>query len=493
MLSLAAAMGTSDDASSTMLTTLPVGISRSFLAHRRLAPMRVVPDGVVEVLAAPGALLDDLHILTEALGGEIQVVPASAAIVATQLERLTSPTIAGAPAPPPVRPAAEEDAGPVAHYVNAMLETALTARVTDLHLEPSRDGPTLRGRVDGVLVALAPPPERLFEGVLSRLKLLAGCDIAERRRPQDGRFTYTSATPHCDVRVAVIPTLYGESVVLRLLQSDSIAVSLPNLGLLPAQLARLDGISKQSYGMFVVTGPTGSGKSTTCHAALAGRNRLTEKVITIEDPIERTLDGLSQVQVHNEAGTSFAAALRALLRHDPDVIFIGELRDSETASIAVQAALTGHMVFCTLHTTDALGVLPRLLDLHVPVSLASRTLTCIVAQRLVRRICAACRIDEAPSPVERAWLTANGLSRTTVARGTGCSLCLNTGYHGRLGIFEILEPTEELRECWAAGGSNAATRRLAGLAGWLPFSADAAAKVDAELTTVAEVLRAINH
>src|SRR5256886_16129014 len=280
---------------------------------------------------------------------------------------------------------------PVVRYVNLLIREAYDAGASDIHLESTRDGLQARFRIDGVLLPGIDPPAHSDRAVVSRGKLLAELDIAERRRPQDGRIRVRLKDRELDVRVSAVPTVFGESVVLRLLDHGGGEIALEALGVPAALLATMQRLAQQPHGMILVTGPTGSGKTTTLYAALGLRAASREKIITIEDPVEYSLEGVAQVPVHSETGVTFASMLRSILRQDPDVIFVGEMRDTETAELAVQAALTGHVVFSTLHTNDALGAIPRLLDLGIPPYLVTTTLEAVLAQRLVRTICEACR------------------------------------------------------------------------------------------------------
>jgi general secretion pathway protein E len=329
--------------------------------------------------------------------------------------------------------------------------------------------------------------------VVSRVKLLAELDIAERRQPQDGRIRVRLEERELDLRVSTVPTLYGESVVLRLLDRGGRPVALEELGMSPTTLERFQQLALRPHGILLATGPTGSGKTTTLYAALALRGRTAEKIITVEDPVEYHLEDVTQVPVNRKVGMTFAAALRSLLRQDPDVLMVGEMRDGETAEIAVQAAMTGHLVFSTLHTNDALGAIPRLADLKVEAYLVAGALEGVLAQRLVRKVCPDCREKYTPDPQAVALLANRPVGKLTLVRGKGCPTCRGTGYRGRIGIFELFAMTEEIKHEVAKAAPVARLRELAQLNGMTTLKEDGWAKVQAGLTTVEEVLRVTEH
>src|SRR5205823_5746964 len=324
---------------------------------------------------------------------------------------------------------------------------------------------------------------------ISRVKLLAELDIAERRAPQDGRIRVRLEERELDLRVSTVPTLYGESVVLRLLDRGGRPVGLDELGMGPDALETFRRLAERPHGILLATGPTGSGKTTTLYAALGLRQRSAEKIITVEDPVEYHLEGVTQVPVNAKAGMTFAGALRSILRQDPDVLMVGEMRDGETAAIAVQAALTGHLVFSTLHTNDAASALTRLVDLKVEPYLIAATLEGVLAQRLVRKICPECRARYAPDPGAVALLAQQPVGRVRLERGRGCPACRETGYRGRTGIFELLVVTEDVQRALAKAPPAGAVRELARAQGMRTLRQDGWAKVQAGVTTVEEVLR----
>jgi len=378
---------------------------------------------------------------------------------------------------------------PVIRFVNLLIREAHDARASDIHLESARDGLRARFRIDGVLTEIPSPPKALQAAVVSRVKLLADLDIAERRSPQDGRIRVRLEERELDLRVSTVPTLYGESVVLRLLDRGGRPVAMEELGMSPEVHRLFQELAGQPHGILLATGPTGSGKTTTLYAGLGLRQRSAEKIITVEDPVEYHLEGVTQVPVNVKAGMTFASALRSLLRQDPDVLMVGEMRDSETAGIAVQAAMTGHLVFSTLHTNDAVSAVTRLTDLRVEPYMIAATLEGILAQRLVRRICPECRTRYTPDPQAVALLAEQPVGKMTLERGKGCLVCRETGYRGRIGLFELLVVTDDIEHAIARGASVAELRELAQAVGMITLRQDGWAKVQAGMTTVEEVLR----
>ena len=378
---------------------------------------------------------------------------------------------------------------PVIRFVNLLIREAHDARASDIHLEATRDGLRVRLRIDGVLTELPSPPRALQAAVVSRIKLLAELDIAERRAPQDGRIRVRLEQRELDLRISTVPTLFGESVVLRLLDRGGQSVSLDDLGMAPDTLEAFRRVAVKAHGIVLATGPTGSGKTTTLYASLGLRDPAAEKIVTVEDPVEYHLGGVTQVPVHTKAGVTFAAALRSILRQDPDVLMVGEMRDSETAGIAVQAAMTGHLVFSTLHTNDAVSAIARLTDLKVEPYMVAATVEAVLAQRLVRRICPDCRERYQPDPSVVALLAQQPVGETTLERGAGCGACRQTGYRGRTGIFELLMVTDEVKQGLARSADLSALRSLAREQGMVSLRADGWRKVQAGITTVEEVLR----
>jgi type II secretory ATPase GspE/PulE/Tfp pilus assembly ATPase PilB-like protein len=347
----------------------------------------------------------------------------------------------------------------------------------------------VRLRVDGVLTDAPTPSTGMQAAVVSRVKLLADLDIAERRLPQDGRIRVRLEERELDLRVATMPTLYGESVVLRLLDRGGRPVGLDELGMPPEMLARFRALARRPHGILLATGPTGSGKTTTLYAGLGLRDPFAEKLITVEDPVEYNLEGVTQIPVHRKAGVTFGSALRNILRQDPDVLMVGEMRDAETAEIATQSAMTGHLVFSTLHTNDAISAIPRLVDLKLAPYLVTATLEAVLAQRLVRKVCSECRQPYFPDPQVVALLSQQPVGSVSLMRGTGCAACRQTGYHGRTGIFELLVVTDDIKEAITKGESLARLREVAKREGMRTLRDDGWAKARAGITTVEEVLR----
>ena len=381
---------------------------------------------------------------------------------------------------------------PVIRLVNQMLVRALESRASDVHIEPFENQLKVRYRIDGILHEVDSPPRQLKAAVISRLKILAQLNIAERRLPQDGRIKTRLAGKDIDLRIATVPTLYGESVVIRLLERGQIFTELDTLGFPAEPLARFYEMILKPHGMILVTGPTGSGKTTTLYGALQKINDPAKKIITIEDPVEYQLGGVNQIHVKPQIGLTFANGLRSIVRQDPDVIMVGEIRDAETAEIAVQAALTGHLVFSTLHTNDAAGAISRLLEMNVQDYLLSSSLLGVLAQRLVRRLCPGCRKEVPFAGVEGLTEDAavrNGEALRTVWEAVGCNACSGTGYLGRVGIFELLPVTSEICKVIVQRADAGAIRALAAQQGMRLLREDGWDKVRQGVTTLAEVLR----
>ena len=379
----------------------------------------------------------------------------------------------------------------IIRFVNQVLAEAIERRATDVHFEPFEDALRVRYRVDGVLQEANIPGEiRKFQlAIVSRLKILSRLDIAEKRLPQDGRIKLKVAGREVDVRVSVIPMLHGEAVVLRLLDRGATLLGLEYLGMSERDEKVFDKILNLPHGIILVTGPTGSGKTTTLYAGLSRINDIERKIITIEDPIEYHLHGINQIQVSTKAGLTFARGLRSILRHDPDVVLIGEIRDRETAEIAVQASLTGHLVFSTLHTNDAPGAITRLVDMGIEPYLVSSSLEMVVAQRLVRLICKECKETYAPDGVDLRHEFGDNAPKK-LYRGKGCRNCLGTGYRGRLGIFEMMPVTEELRGMILERVSAGQLRQTAARQGMRSLREDGWRLIGTGRTTIEEVLRA---
>jgi general secretion pathway protein E len=471
------------------------GISRDYLLWHRLCPLGRGEDGKLRVAIAPGVNRDGLTELASVYDVAIEEIK----LDQHELEELIDQATLASAQSIELTSASDEDLQadardlanqpPVIRYVNMLVRDAYEMGASDVHLEAGRTGIAARFRLDGVLTPAQEPPTALQQAIISRIKLLAELDIAERRRPQDGRIRVRLESRELDLRVSTVPTMHGESVVLRLLDRGGRPVDLDELGMGEEILRTTKAIARRPHGMLLVTGPTGSGKTTTLYAALQSRDPDTEKIITVEDPVEYQLANVTQVPVHRQAGVTFATALRAMLRQDPDVIMVGEMRDQETAEIAVQAAMTGHFVFSTLHTNDAISAVARLIDLGVPDYLVSATVEAVAAQRLVRRICDACRVSYEPPPDLVASIASRPTGRVTMQRGAGCSECRGTGYRGRAGLFELLTFTDEMREAVTARKPRSELRALALSQGMVPLRLDGLDKARRGVTTIDEVMR----
>jgi general secretion pathway protein E len=486
---------------------LPIEFSprvAEFFKVARMAPVRL--DGR-ELLVATTDPLDTsrLHALELAAGFRVKPVLAKEKEIAARIEALFGNGEPGDSHPGGVAreiegAVDEEDVAhlrdmasevPVIRLVNQILVRALESRASDVHIEPFENQLKVRYRIDGILHEVEPPPRQLKAAIISRLKILAQLNIAERRLPQDGRIKIRLAGKDVDLRIATIPTLYGESVVIRLLERAQIFTQLDALGFPAAMLQQFNEMIAKPHGMILVTGPTGSGKTTTLYGALQKINDPGKKIITIEDPVEYQLSGVNQIQVKPQIGLSFANGLRSIVRQDPDVIMVGEIRDAETAEIAVQAALTGHLVFSTLHTNDAAGAISRLLEMGVQDYLLSSSLLGVLAQRLVRRLCVNCR-KEAPftaSQISDFDWTVQGGAPGSVWEAAGCEACSGTGYLGRVGIFELLPVTSEICKVIVQRADAGSIRHLAVEQGMRLLREDGWDKVYQGVTTLAEVLR----
>ena len=448
----------------------------------------VQPDALYQLEALLGARVQVMRVPEEfarssirALYGESSAQALIAAIGASAGEH----TDDDAPAIDDLRALANE--APVIRLVSMLLTEALEARASDVHLEAYPDLLRVRYRVDGVLQEAPSPPRSMAPAVISRLKVMANLDIAERRTPQDGRIRLPLQDRQVDVRVSTVPTLHGESVVLRLLDKESGTLELRALGMSASDLARFEAVLTRTHGVVLATGPTGSGKTTTLYAALQRLRTGREKILTVEDPVEYQLAGIPQVPVNEKVGVTFASALRALLRQDPDVMLVGEIRDGETAEIVTQAALTGHLVLSTLHTNDAAGALTRLVDLGVAPFLVSATVEAVLAQRLVRTVCRVCATRVPATDVERATLSWPTL--TQVTRGIGCDACRGSGYSGRIGVYELLVLDEPMRAAITSGDGATEVRRLARAGGVPELKDDGVRLVLEGVTTPEEVMR----
>ncbi|MAD19972.1 MAG: hypothetical protein CMJ52_07090 [Planctomycetaceae bacterium] len=384
---------------------------------------------------------------------------------------------------------AEAESSPVVRYVNHIIQTALQEGASDIHIEPGEKHLKVRLRIDGILYEAMTPPKKMHAALTSRLKIMANLDIAERRLPQDGRIRATVSNRRLDLRLSTVPTANGEKTVMRILDDQAIQVSLDDLGFREDTLVLWKKQIEQPHGIILVTGPTGSGKTTTLYSSLRQMDMKRLNISTVEDPVEYNLPGVTQIQTHAMIDMTFARALKALLRQDPDVVMVGEIRDHETASIAVQAALTGHLVLSTLHTNDAPSSVTRLINIGVEPFLVGAALNGVLAQRLVRRICPAC-VEDTPVPEEmRDFLVVHGIDGATLPQGRGCDACRNSGYSGRLGLYELLVFDDHLRDLIASSPNVTEFRRICCERGMVSLREDGFRKVLDGRTTVEEVLR----
>lgn len=378
---------------------------------------------------------------------------------------------------------------PIIRLVNHMFARALDLNASDIHFEPGEEFLDVRCRVDGIMQRLDRLPARISMAVASRLKLMARLDIGEKRLPQDGRIDYRLGSRNLDMRVSTLPGVHGESIVLRILDRSDTAVSLQQLGMPQNILSTYQSLINQPHGMILITGPTGSGKTTTLYATLEKINNQRSKIITVEDPVEYQLEGVTQIQANASIGLNFAAGLRSIVRQDPDVIMVGEIRDHETADIAIESALTGHLVFSTLHTNDAAAAITRLQDMGVESYLISSSLLCIQAQRLVRRICNHCATPHVLTADEAQVLQVNASDYPLARKGLGCERCGETGYRGRIGLYELLVMSDSIRHEIAVGADANVIRAQAIREGMKTLREDALEKLAAGMTTPEEVVR----
>jgi type IV pilus assembly protein PilB len=386
------------------------------------------------------------------------------------------------------------DDAPIVKFVNLLITQAIQDRASDIHIEPAERDLRVRFRIDGVLHEIMRSPKTIQSGVISRLKIMADINIAERRIPQDGRLSVTANGKKIDLRVATLPTVWGEKVVMRILDNSTAMLKLADLGFMPENFARYEQSFTKPYGMILVTGPTGSGKSTTLYATLNIVNTVDRNTITVEDPVEYRLPGINQVQVNNKAGLTFASALRSILRSDPDIVLIGEIRDHETAQIAIEAALTGHLVLSTLHTNDAPSAINRLIEMGIEPFLVGSALDCVLAQRLARRLCPKCK--EAYQPTEESLVHARfpwnpGEPVPTLYRPVGCSACSKTGYKGRMALHEVMTVTEDVERLAVERRSADEIGKVARAQGMATLRHDGMSKVLLGHTSLEEILRVV--
>jgi type IV pilus assembly protein PilB len=384
---------------------------------------------------------------------------------------------------------------PVIKLVNVVLMSAISKGASDIHIEPYEKEYRVRYRIDGILYNIMAPPLKMRDAITSRVKIMAKLDIAEKRLPQDGRikirFSDNGQTKDIDFRVSCLPTLFGEKIVMRLLDKGKLMLDMTKLGFEQESLTKLEAQISKPWGMCLVTGPTGSGKTNTLYSAISKLNTVEANIMTAEDPVEFNLLGVNQVQVRESIGLNFAAALRSFLRQDPNIILVGEIRDFETAEIAVKAALTGHMVLSTLHTNDAPSTINRLMNMGIEPFLVASSLNLVCAQRLVRRVCVNCKVDDthAPPALEQVGFSKDDASSVVPKKGTGCEKCNKTGYKGRVGLYEVMEITDELRELILVGASALELRRKAIEEGMITLRGSGLRKIKQGVTTIEEVLR----
>ena len=387
----------------------------------------------------------------------------------------------------------DDDDSPVVRYVQHMIMEAFRLRASDIHVEPGKFDIKVRYRIDGILHVMPAPPKRAQAAITSRLKIMSGMDITEKRLPQDGRIKITIAGKAIDLRVSSLPGYYGASIVMRILDKESLNLGLGQLGFSPENQTTWEHLLGFSAGVILVTGPTGSGKTTTLYASLHNLNKTESKLITVEDPVEYQLTGINQVQIHHEINWTFARALRSILRQDPDIVMIGEIRDAETAEIAMKAAMTGHLVFSTLHTNDAPSSIIRLVDIGIKPFLVSSGVRAILAQRLVRTICTTCKEPYTPTELEMRRLALPvDLTTSQLYHGKGCDNCNGTGYTGRMGVHELMTITDELRAMVMNSASTVAMRREARYGDMITLREDALGKALNGITTIEEVNRRTN-
>ena len=410
----------------------------------------------------------------------------------TILEELTEEDIsfAGGVAEAPEEAELAEEA-PIIRLVSLLILEAFRARASDIHVEPMASRLRIRYRIDGILREVPAPPRRLEGAIISRIKILSGMDIAEKRLPQDGRIMVNAMGRHLDLRVSALPGIHGESVVMRILDKSSLLLGITQLGFLEEDMEKWKRVISLPNGIILVTGPTGSGKTTTLYAVLNELNLPDRKIITIEDPVEYQISGINQLQVKPQIGLTFSSALRSILRQSPDIIMVGEIRDSETAEIATRAALTGHLVFSTLHTNDSAGAITRLIDMGIKPFLVASSVQAVMAQRLVRKVCPKCRQPYQPEPqvLEEIKGVTGTLEGANFVKGKGCPDCNMTGYRGRIAIFELLVVTDEIRQLILSRTTSLEIREFARTQGMKLLREDGWMKVYHGITTVEEVLR----
>ncbi|HUE88974.1 MAG TPA: type IV-A pilus assembly ATPase PilB [Vicinamibacterales bacterium] len=432
--------------------------------------------------AAPGQ--SALEVANRALDDMPMLTASDHVEVIEELEEISAETLSR-----------QGEEAPVIKLVNVVLMSAISKGASDIHIEPYEKEYRIRYRVDGILYNIMSPPLKLRDAITSRIKIMAKLDIAEKRLPQDGRikirFSDNGTPKDIDFRVSCLPTLFGEKIVMRLLDKSKLMLDMTKLGFEEESLTKLDTAINKPWGMVLVTGPTGSGKTNTLYSSIAKINTVETNIMTAEDPVEFNLLGVNQVQVRENIGLNFAAALRSFLRQDPNVILVGEIRDFETAEIAVKAALTGHLVLSTLHTNDAPSTINRLMNMGIEPFLVASSLNLVCAQRLVRRVCANCKVEDPvlPQALEQMGFSSEDAKTIKPSKGAGCDKCNKTGYKGRVGLYEVMEITDELRELILVGASSLELRRKAVDEGMITLRGSGLRKVKLGVTTLEEVLR----
>jgi type IV pilus assembly protein PilB len=477
---------------------IPENLARRYKA----LPVRFENGKVIVAMSDPSNVLalDDIRTLA---GREVAPVVATATDIVAAISRIQrldrsvesfTADLVEEEAPDIARTRELVEEAPIVKLVNLLITQAVEQRASDIHIEPQEKDLRIRFRIDGVLHEVMRPPKSIQSGVISRLKIMAEMDIAERRVPQDGRVGLVVGGKAIDLRVASLPTVYGEKIVLRILDKSNVLLKLEDLGFSELNFTRFESAYTKPYGMILVTGPTGSGKSTTLYATLNILNQADRNIITVEDPVEYRLSGVNQVQTNNKAGLSFASALRSILRSDPDIVLIGEIRDRETAQIAIEAALTGHLVLSTLHTNDAPSAVSRLIEMGIEPFLVSSAIDAVLAQRLARRLCPKCK--EAYTPTREALLEnrfpiGEDEELPTLYRAVGCQHCSKTGYRGRMALHEVMLMSEDIERLAVERRSSDEIKRTALEQGMVELRGDGIAKVRAGLTSIEEIQRVV--
>ncbi|RJQ54513.1 MAG: type II secretion system protein GspE [Actinobacteria bacterium] len=477
------------------VTTTPEELARRYT----VIPIDFDEDRLLVVMADPRNVLavDDLRIVT---GYEIKVAISTKEDILQAIDQYykqaieTGDDFASLETPDELEIQEVAEDAPIVKLVNLIITRAVNDRASDIHIEPQEKDMRVRYRVDGVLHEVMRSPKQIQAAVLSRFKIMASMDIAETRKPQDGHCGLSINGKAIDFRVATLPTVYGERVVLRILQKESIMLKLDDLGFLPESLERFTSAYLKPYGAILVTGPTGSGKSTTLYATLNVLNTQAKNIVTIEDPVEYRLPGINQVQINTKAGLTFSRGLRSILRTSPDIVMVGEIRDQETAQIAVEAALTGHLVLSTLHTNDAPGAISRLTEMGIEPFLISSAIDCVQAQRLARRLCKDCKEAYKPSRqalLEAGFKIAKDEEVPTIYRPKGCAKCNGTGYKGRCGIYEVMLKSEEIERLTVGRASAEEIKKAAVKGGMKTLRDDGLEKVLIGTTSIEEVMRVV--